>query len=111
MKFVILSLVTAGALALTADTASAQYRNYGSYNRGYSSFNRPYYGGYGTGWNGSNITIARPGFGITIGSGNVYPYYGGYGYARPYYGGYGSYYRPNYNYGYRGYRGYNGWRW
>ena len=102
MKFVILSLVAAGALALTADTASAQYRNYGSYNRGYSSFNRPYYGGYG-GYSG--ITIARPGFGITIGSGNVYPYYGGYGYARPYYGGYNSYYRPNYNYGYRGYRG------
>lgn len=111
MKFAILSLVAAGALALTADTASAQYRRSGSYNRGYSGYNRPYYGGYNPGWSGTNVVIGRPGgFGISIGSGNVYPaYYGGYGYNRSYYGGYNSFYRPSYG-GY-GYRGYNGWRW
>ena len=48
---------------------------------------------------GLNIVTPR-GFGISIGSGGVYPYIGGYG------GYYGSYYRP-----YSGGWGYPGWRW
>lgn len=118
MKFAIMSLVAAGALAATAGSASAQYRGgYGNYNRGYSNygnFNRGYsnygnYGGYNRGFNnyggfygsGTNISVGRPGgIGITFGSGNVYPSYYGGGYNRSYYGGgYGSYYGPNYGYG------------
>ena len=69
------------------------------------------YGGYNSGF---GLSIVRPGFGITIGSG-VYPSYGygnyGYGgYSQPYYGnyGYGGYAQPYYG-GYSGGYGYPQW--
>jgi hypothetical protein len=104
MKAAILSLVTVAALAASPGTADARPPHYygGNYHHGYyGNYNRPYYSGYyrpysgGWGYNsGFGLNIVRPGgFGISIGTGGVYPYYGGY------YGG--SYYRPYYR----------GWRW
>lgn len=113
MKFAILSLAAAGALALTSGSAQAHPPGYGpSFYRG-GGFGGPsfYRGGfYNPGWSGTNITIGTPrGFGINIGSGGFYnpgwnrSYYGGWN--RPYYGGWGGGYRPYYG-------GYGrGWGW
>jgi hypothetical protein len=113
MRFAILSLVTAGALALSAGSADARppyyrgghsYNNHYSYSRPYSGgyyggYSRPYSGGWGGYNSGFGLNVVTPrGFGISIGSGGVYPSYGGY------YGG--SYYSPYY-----GGWGYPGWRW
>ncbi len=104
MRFAILSLVAAGALAVSAGTADAQWRgnnrgysnfnrgysnysNYGNWNRGYSNWNRPYYGG----GSGFGLTIGGSRGIISIGSGNVYPSYGGFYNPRPYYGGWNGY--------------------
>lgn len=107
MRFAILSLVAAGALAISAGTADAappynhggySHGYYGGYRGGYNNFYRPYYGGYNSG------------FGLTVGGsrgflsfGNVYPSYGYGSFYRPYYGGYG------YGYGYPRYG--SPWRW
>lgn len=105
MRFAILSLVAAGALAVSAGVADARpparlyghnhhHHSYGGYN-----YSRPYYSGYNSGF---GLTIGGPRGIISIGSGNAYPSYGYGGFARPYYGGY--------NYGYN--RGYGSpWRW
>lgn len=108
MKFAILSLVAAGALAVSAGTADAQYRggyrgynNYSGYRGGYN-YARPYYGGYNSGF---GLTIGGQRGILSFGSGAVYPAYG-YGYNsfyRPYYGGYNG----GFNRGYYG----SPWRW
>lgn len=109
MKAAILSLVTVGALAFSAGTADARpprpfVRTAPVYN--YSYYNAPRYGGYYTPsyvYPAGGFSFNTGGFGLSVGNGYAYPYYG-YGnsyYARPYYGGY--------NRGYYG--GYRGWRW
>ena len=111
MKFAILSLVTAGALTMSAGSADARPPRYnGGYYGGYyntrpvvvypSINTAPYVypaGGY---YNyGSGFNLNAGGFGLSIGSG-VYPSYGY---------NYGSYYsRPYYN---RGWNGYGNRRW
>lgn len=102
MRFAILSLVAAGALAVSAGTADAQYRGfnnyYGGYRGGYNSFYRgvPNYGfnrGFQN-YSGFSLTIggARGGFvspGFGYGYNNFYrPYYGGWngGFNRGFYG-------------------------
>ncbi len=108
MKFAILSLVAAGALAISAGTASAQHYHNGHYHGGYNrggfhpvtphlDYHRGHYH-YHDGFYRSPPLVpaypsygyGRPSFGLTIGVGNVYPSYGGGFYnPRPYYGGYG----------------------
>ena len=104
MRFAILSLVAAGALAVSAGVADARppaYRgghHHNHYHGGYNSFARPYYSGYNSGF---GLTIGGPRGVISIGSGTVYPSYGYNNFYRPYYGGYG-YGRPYYG---------SPWRW
>lgn len=111
MKFAILSLAAAGALAFSAGSALAGPPGHGHYHGGYQSFHpigphldyhrghyhyhdgfyrspplAPVYPSYRSPNYGYYNT--RPGFSITIGSGSgLYPAYGGY--SRPYYGGFG----------------------
>jgi hypothetical protein len=107
MRFAILSLVAAGALALSAGSADARppYYRGGNYHHNHYSYSRPYYGGYYGGyarpyyggWRGYNsgfgFNVVTPrGVGISFSNGGVYPYFGGYygnSYYRPYYGGWG----------------------
>ncbi|VTR90808.1 unnamed protein product [Gemmata massiliana] len=110
MKFALLSLVTAGALTMSAGSANARPpRYYGGYNGGYYSRpvvvypsinTSPYVypaGGFYNYGSGFNLNVG--GIGLSVGSG-VYPSYGY---------NYGSYYsRPYYNRGWNGF-GYRRW--
>ena len=66
MRFAILSLVTAGALALSAGSADARppYRGGHSYHNHYGSYYRPYYASY-----------YRPYYGVSFYSSYSYPTY------------------------------------
>lgn len=107
MRFAILSLIAAGALAVSAGAADARPPGYrgGNYHNNYYSGYRggyahpSYYRGYSYPSSGFGVTIGGPRGGFSFGSGSVYPSYGYGYYGRPYYGGYG-------------YRGYGSpWRW
>lgn len=116
MKFAILSLAAAGALAISAGSASAgpPGHHHGGYSYGhprgshldYHNGHYHYHNGYyrsaplvpvypsygypnfGYGYNsGFGLNMARPGFSISIGSGTVAPYYNYGGRYSPYSGG------------------------
>lgn len=110
MKFAILSLAATAALALSVGTASAQpwghhgghHGHHGGYYGHHGGYYPPAYGYSSYGYNsGFGLTINRPGFNFSVGSG-VSPFYN-----------YSSFGYSPFGYGYSpfGYGGYGGWGW